>query len=38
VVRSASSTTWEQSQRDLGLAAQWADQIPGFLDSITLPG
>jgi hygromycin-B 7''-O-kinase len=27
----------EQSQRDLGLAAQWADQIPGFLDSITLP-
>lgn len=27
----------EQSQRDLGLAAQWADQIPGFLASITLP-
>ena len=27
----------EQSQRDLGLAAEWADQIPGFLDSITLP-
>lgn len=27
----------EQSQRDLGLAAEWADQIPGFLTSITLP-
>lgn len=26
-----------QSQRDLGLAAQWAEQIPGYLDSVTLP-
>lgn len=26
-----------QSQRDLGLALEWADQVPGFLDSITLP-
>jgi hygromycin-B 7''-O-kinase len=27
----------EQSQRNLGLSAQWADQIPGFLASIRLP-
>jgi len=27
----------EQSQRDLGLAARWADQIPAFLDRVTLP-
>jgi hygromycin-B 7''-O-kinase len=26
----------EQSQRGLGLAAEWADQIPGFLDSVAL--
>jgi hygromycin-B 7''-O-kinase len=24
-------------QRALGLSAQWADQIPGFLESVTLP-
>jgi hygromycin-B 7''-O-kinase len=27
----------EQSQHDLGLATKWAEQIPGFLDRITLP-
>ncbi len=27
----------ERSQRDLGLAAQWTDQIPGFLAGVTLP-
>jgi hygromycin-B 7''-O-kinase len=27
----------EQSQRGLGLAPEWADQVPGFLGSVTFP-
>jgi hygromycin-B 7''-O-kinase len=35
--RRAACQQIQQTQRDLGLAAEWADQIPAFLDSVTFP-